>query len=424
MSFKRLAAQFACVAAFIVSPWLTGVSHSQTLTLQTVLQRALAASPRLTAAERDIGIASGQRIQAGALINPELSYEQDNSLGSGIYRGTKSAETTLQISQLFELFGKRDARIAVGQASIETATVQRKAIRLEVLSETAIAFLGVLGAQRRIQILDEQIAAFDRLTPLLQRRVDAGASSSAEIGRVEVASALVKADRERVRSTLASARRELAVLMGDPSPKFSNVSGRLDAIGRPPSFQAVIAAIDRNPQLVRWTAVYAQRNAELLLARLKPYPDVRLSAGWRHYNETGNDAIRLGISVPIPLFDQNQGNVISAEESLAKTRAEREANRNSLIVLAGRAYDSIQGSLRELAILREVAIPKSRQSADAIFDGYGQGRFTLLEVLDAQASAAQARLREQEAQQNFHVAVATIEGLVGNPFALARESAR
>ncbi len=124
------------------------------------------------------------------------------------------------------------------------------------------------------------------------------------------------------------------------------------------------------------------------------------------------------------MFDQNQGNILSAQQSLAKTRAEREANRNSLIVLAGRAYDTLQGSLRELAILKDSAIPKSRQASDAIFEGYGQGRFTLLEVLDAQASFAQARLREQEAQQNFHVAVAIIEGLVGNPFALARESAR
>jgi cobalt-zinc-cadmium efflux system outer membrane protein len=235
---------------------------------------------------------------------------------------------------------------------------------------------------------------------------------------------LVKADRERVNSTLASARRELAVLMGDALAKFSVVSGRLDDLGRPPSFQAVVAAIDSNPQLMRWTAVYAQRNAELLLARLKPYPDVRVSAGWRHYNETGDDAVRLSLSVPIPVFDRNQGNILSAQESLAKTRAEREANRNTLIVLAGRAYDSLQGSLRELKVLRDVAIPKSSQAADAIFEGYGQGRFTLLEVLDAQASVAQARLREQEAQQNFHVAVATIEGLVGHPLVLTRGTTR
>ena len=95
-----------------------------------------------------------------------------------------------------------------------------------------------------------------------------------------------------------------------------------------------------------------------------------------------------------------------------------------LIVVAGRAYDSLQGSLRELAVLRETAIPKARQASDAISDGYGQGRFSLLEVLDAQSSLTQARLREQEALQNFHIAVATIEVLVGNPFALARGNAR
>ena len=424
MSIRSVATRIACASALLVSPWLTGVSYSQTLSLQTALQRALAANPRLTAAERDVGIASGQRIQAGALINPEVSYEQDNSLGSGAYRGTRSAESTLQISQLFELFGKREARMAVGQAGVDTAEIQRKAIRLEVLSETAVAYLSVLGAQRRIQILDEQVAQIDRITPLLQRRVEAGASSQAETGRAEVASSLVKADRERVRSLLASARRELAVLMGDTAPKFSAVSGRLDATGRPPSFGAVVAAIDANPQLVRWTAVYAQRNAELLQARLRPYPDLRVGAGWRHYNETADNAVRLSISAAIPVFDQNQGNILSAQESLAKTRAEREANRNALIVIAGRAYDSLQGALRELAILRETAIPKSRQASDAILEGYGQARFSLLEVLDAQASVAQARLREQEAQQNFHIAVATIEGLVGNPFALARESAR
>jgi cobalt-zinc-cadmium efflux system outer membrane protein len=108
----------------------------------------------------------------------------------------------------------------------------------------------------------------------------------------------------------------------------------------------------------------------------------------------------------------------------AKTRAEREVNRNTLIVIAGRAYDSLQGSLRELAVLRETAIPKATEASEAISQGYGQGRFTLLEVLDAQASVSQARLREQEALQNFHAGVATIEGLVGNPFTLARETAR
>ncbi|WP_047309061.1 divalent metal ion exporter subunit IhpA [Rhodopseudomonas palustris] len=419
-----IATRFACATVLIAGCVLAGQACAQTLTMGNALQRALNASPRLTAAERDVGIARGQRIQSGALINPEISYEQDNSFGSGAYRGTRSAESTLQISQMFELWGKRDARIAAGQAGLDAASIGRQAVRLEVLSETAIAFVSVLGLQRRVQILDEQIATIDATTPLLQRRVEAGASSVAETGRAEVASALVKADRERTKSALHTARRELAILMGDTAPKFAAVSGRLEAIGKPPAFSSVVAAIDANPQLVRWKAVYAQRNAELLLARLKPYPDVTVSAGLRRYNETGDSAVRLSVSVPIPLFDQNQGNILSAQQNLAKIAAERQANRNTLIVVAGRAYDSLQGALRELAILRDTAIPKARDAAAAISEGYGQGRYSLLELLDAQSSVAQARLREQEAQQNFHVAVATIEGLVGNPFALARGGAR
>src|SRR5215470_9848886 len=202
--FRRTVARTCCAAALLLSPLMAGTSQSQTLTLRGALTRALAASPRLSAAERDVGIATGQRIQAGALLNPELSYEQDNSFGSGIYRGTRSAETTLQISQLFELFGKRDARIAAGQAGVEGAAIERKAVRLE--------------------ILDEQVGAIERLSPLLQRRVEAGASSPAETGRAEVAAALVKADRERTKANLSSVRRELAVLMGDTSAKFASVS--------------------------------------------------------------------------------------------------------------------------------------------------------------------------------------------------------
>ena len=95
MSRKRTAARIACALAILISPALVAASHAQTLTMRAALSRALAASPRLTAAERDVGIATGQRIQAGALLNPELSYEQDNSFGSGIYRGTRSVETTL-----------------------------------------------------------------------------------------------------------------------------------------------------------------------------------------------------------------------------------------------------------------------------------------------------------------------------------------
>jgi cobalt-zinc-cadmium efflux system outer membrane protein len=416
--------RLTCALLVVTIPVEAAERAPRSISLAQALEHALAANPRLTAAERDIGIATGLKVQAGALPNPDLSFELDNALGSGRYRGLRSAETNLQLSQLVELGGKREARLAVGEAAIGTAVWQRRATRLEVLSETAIAFITLVSAQRRIEIFDEQISSLDQLIPLLQRRVQEGASSPAETLRAQVAADLFRVDRERAKTQLATARRDLAILMGDSSPRFGDAVGRLASIGQPPPFQSVLQAIEANPQLMRWTAVTAQRNAELILARLKPIPDVHLAAGWRHFQDTNDDAVRLGVSIPLPVFDQNTGNVIAAEQALAKTGAEHAINKLVLISIAGRAYDALNGALAELKLLRTSVIPNARNAAETIQSGYLQGRFTLLELLDVRGTVLQALLREQEALQNFHIAIATIEGLVGSPFSLSRESSR
>lgn len=397
---------------------------SATLTLTEAIRRAVAANPKMTAADRDIGIAAGKRLQAGAVPNPELSFELDNSFGSGSYRGTQSAESTLQLSQLIELGGKREARMAAGAAEVEGARWQRAALRLEIISDTAVAFFNLLSGQRKLQIYDVQIAALERLTPLLQRRVEAGASSPGETARAQLAADLVRAERERARTALAIARRELAAQMGANAPSFAQVSGDLNRIGRPPSFEAVIRGLDNNPQLVRWTAVRAQRDAELLSARLKAVPDVRLGVGWRHFRDTGDDAVRLNAAISLPVWDQNLGGIQEAGAARAKVDAERAASRQSLLLTLGKAYETLAGAAREIEILRSSALPNARRATEAIENGYAQGRFTLLEVLDAQASATQAALREQEALVGFHTSVATLEGLTGNPLGLTRETSR
>lgn len=412
---------------------------------QTALQRALASNPRLTAAARDMGIASGLRVQAAAMPNPELSFELDNAFGSRNgqitqsgaqagdignsnndnkakdYRGLRAAETTLQIGQLIELGGKRDARIAVGIAGEKAAFWQYRAAELDLLTETASAFVLVVALQRKIEIFDEQIAAFEPLLPLLEKRVREGASSPAETLRAKAAADMYRVDRTRSQTQLDVARRELSTLMGETSPSFARAIGRLGATGRPAPLKRVIAAIEANPQLARWTATIAQRDAELVSARLKAIPDVRIYAGWRHYNETNDNGVRLGLSMPLPIFDRNVGNIAAAEASADKSAAELSNARLTLIGMAGRAHSTIAGAQSEIRQLHEKVIPEARGAADAVFAGYAQGRFSLLEVLDSRNLLIQVLLREQDAQQTFHIAVATLEGLMGSPLSVAQE---
>ena len=415
MRFHRVLAHLSCVFLINCSSTLSHAETARPLTLSQALQRAVAVNPRLAVAEREIGVATGRRIQAGAFPNPEIAVDVENVNGSGPYRGTRSAETTISLGQLIEFPGKRDARITSASADLDVTRWQRQAERLDVLSETAIAFVNILGAQRRIQIYDGLIGSLDGIGPLLQRRVEAGASSQADVGRAQVAADLIRADRERTKTVLSSSRRELAALMGVAIPDFGPAIGDFATVARIPAFTSLLRGLDEHPQLARWTAVRAQRKSEVLSARLKPLPDVRVAVGYRHFNDTRDSAMVFGLSAQLPLWDQNQGNILSAQETLAKTEAERAVNRSALVVLLGRAFDALDGAKRELSVLQDSAIPKAREAVRALEGGYAQGRYTLIELLDMQSAFAQAVLREQEALIAYHTAVATIEWLTGAP---------
>ena len=416
-----------CAAAFSVVHPPTASSQAPppqgqkngTLTLSRALQQAANASPRLEAADRNIGMADGRRQQANKLPNPTIGLEVDN-FAPGPSNNVGGAETTLMLSQLIELGGKRDARVSAALGDYESARWEKEASRLELLSETTIAFVEAVSVQRRIWLLDRQAAALEKLVPLMQRRVEAGASSPSEVSRTQTAVGMVRLEGQRARLALAVARRELAALMGHDTPDFSSVSGDLGRVVRPAPLDNLIKAIDDNPQLMRWTAIRAQRDGDLLVARLKPIPDVTASLGWRYYTENGESAIRLGVSMPFPVMDRNRGGIREAQENVQKVNAERAMNRLNLVAVVAKAHDTANSQLQQLDLLRKTILPSARQTLSTIEAGYGQGRFTVLEILDAYRTVAEAELMEHEALASFHTAVATIEGLTASPVNLAR----
>jgi cobalt-zinc-cadmium efflux system outer membrane protein len=411
-----------CVTAVLhVFPAAAQPQRTGTLTLPQALQRAASSSPRLTAADRTIAMTEGRRTQAGALPNPTLGFDVDNWAPGGTVP-EQPVQTTLLLSQLIELGGKRDARVAAALGDYDNARLEREAARLELFSETTIAFVNALAAQRRIALLDRHVAAFDRQVPLMQRRVDAGASSPADVTRVQTASGFIQLERERSRLALAQARRELAILMGTDSPDFKAVAGDFGRLNRPAPFATIVHAIEENPQLTRWTAIRARRDADLLSARLKAVPDVTASVGWRRYGDTPENALRLGISLPIPVLDQNRGGIREAQEAARRTEAERAINRQTLISVVGKAYDAAQSALTQIDLLRRVVLPAARRTLSTIEEGYDQGRFTALEIVDAYQRVADAELMEHDALTSLHVSLATIEGLTGS--SAVRQQAR
>lgn len=420
MLLKSRALALGVAIALLPAPATHAAPPSRTLTLSQALSRAVASNPNLVAADRDIGAAGGRNLQAGLFPNPAVSAELDSAFGSKSKRNLNAAETTLQISQLFELGGKREARMAATAAEIDVARWDRAATRLQVLAEATEAFARALGAQARVAELEDQVADLDRLTPLLQKRVEAGASSSAEISRGRVATETTRVELAKAKAGFQAARRELSVLIGDKAPSFTAVRGDFNSIGAPPSFEALMARALQTPVLTRFTSVMAQRRALFAAAKAKAVPDITAGVGWRTYREDRSNAVMAGLSMPLPVFDRNQGGVIEASEMLAKTDAERAAAQRALTVLVGAAYEALRGSYDEARLTRANVIPIAREAYEAVRAGYSEGRYTLLELLEARAALSDASLREIDALVAFHSSLASLEGLTGSALVLSR----
>ena len=182
------ALRLSCAPLAFTIPVKAAERSSRAISLPQALQRTLAANPRLTAAERDIGIAGGLRIQMCFLIRTFRS-RSTTRWGRGPIRAYVRLKPTCN-SANWSNWAASGRRIAAGEAGIGAAVRRRG---LEVLSETAIAFISIISLQRRIEIFDGQIASFDPLIPLLQKRVHEGASSPAETLRAQVAADLFRA---------------------------------------------------------------------------------------------------------------------------------------------------------------------------------------------------------------------------------------
>lgn len=383
--------------------------------LRQALEWALERDPGLKAGAHEIEAADGRSIQAGLSPNPTVGIEVEDSLGTGGYRGFRRTQTTLQISQLFELGGKRDRRVEAANAARDVARSDQEVRRLDVLAKTAEAYVGVLGAQKRLAIAQERLKRTSALIPALRKRVETGASARVEITRGEVAADLARIDVDRAKVGLETARRVLAAQWGSTMPDYRNALGDLETATAPPPIQRLIDRLDDNPRLARWKTLRGAREADLQVQRSLATPDVTVGVGPRRYSESNDTGVVFSVSIPIPVNNRNQGSIIEAREELEKTGDEASAARLDLYRDVSAAYGELASAWSEIDQLRNAVLPASRAALKGVQSGYGEGRFGVIDLLDAQGTLSDAEARYGEVLVSYHAAVARIEGLNAGP---------
>jgi cobalt-zinc-cadmium efflux system outer membrane protein len=383
------------------------------LTLKAALALALARHPGLAAFSWELRAAEARLLQSRLRPNPEAGVEVEDMLGTGAFRDVSEAQTTLRLSQVIELGGKRAARVRAETSSRQLAGWDYEARRAEILATTADAFIEVLSLQERLALADESVRLAEKAAESVQRRVDAARVFAVEGTRARVALATVQIERQRLDRELESARHRLAASWGSEQPAFDRVQGTLEPIPPIPDLAALRGELERNPDLARWAAEIAQRDAKLELEKSRRIPDVEFGGGYRYLNGPGESAMVGGVSVPLPLFNRNQGNIDEAKHQLSRAREEQRAAALRLNLELGQAWRRLASAAAEVTAIRDEVLSGARETFEAVSGYYDEGRVSYLEVLDAQRTWFTVRAQYLQALTEYHQALNAIEKLTG-----------
>ncbi|MCY1220892.1 Cobalt-zinc-cadmium resistance protein CzcC [compost metagenome] len=384
-----------------------GQEPAGTLTLDAALALAEAGSFTLSAAGKELDATEGDVTQARVLPNPELAVSMEDTR-----KATRS--TTGQINLPIELGGKRAARIGVAERGRELAQAELGGARAELRAALIARFFGVLVAQERVKLAEGSVGIASKAAAAAGRRVAAGKVAPLEETRARVEQANAELELAEATGALQSARQSLAALWGNAVPHFAQAQGDLDALPSRPAPAALQAALEDSPQLAASRLVAERSRAEVAVARSRQYPDVTVSLGAKRDNEANRNMAVLGVAIPLPLFDRNQGNLYAALRRADKAQDTHVATRIRLAGELQQASTQLSVSRAAAQTLQASVLPAAEQAYAAASRGFEAGKFNFLDVLDAQRTLFQARIRYLDVLARTYDAAASIDRILGH----------
>lgn len=378
-----------------------------------LLAQAQANAPRLAEAASTVRQAEGLARQAAARPNPTAEIGVENFSGSGAASGLNLAETTFSLSQPLELGGKRGARIAAGNAGVEAARARLTQSRADYAFALADAYAQAEATDRQVELLQESLTLAEDVLRVATALVDAGREAELRSVQAQAAVTASRAALDSARAERAGAFARLTALAGSPAP-FTSLTDSLLTTVLPVSRRSEIDILT-TPAVIAAEAERETAARRVRVERTRAVPDVTLSGGIRRSRADDSTAFVAGISVPLPIFDQNRGNITAAQAELQGAEARLAAAR-----LDAQADLSTALFQVDAASSRVAAATQSEATAAEAFRltriAYEGGKSPLLELINARRSLAEARTQTIEAQLARLRAEAGLARLQGRPF--------
>ncbi|AYO75534.1 TolC family protein [Sphingomonas sp. NPDC019816] len=408
-SIAALLAAVSCVAVAQAQETPAAVAGALPYTLDQAVAAAGGSAPAAEAAQANVEAARAARTVAGLRPNPTVQTQVENIAGSGPYSGVGSAESTVSVAIPIELGGKRSARIAVANAQTNRALLVSAITQADIRLQVTQLYVEAVAAERRVETARDQSRIAGDAANAASVRVKAGRASPIEEQRANVAK--INADAELIRTIrLAQASRaNLARRIGQ------SVDGPLDTAWLerlphgygpdvPPTAAGTLALAAADADL-------AVADANVRLARSQRVPDLEAGPGVRRLSATNDTALIFTVTMPIPIFNSGRAAVTQARAQ----RNQVEAQKRMTALDIEQAITDAQAAASNAAVTAQTAtgpaLEAAREAARIARIGYREGKFSQLDLLDAERTLAQTRLAAIDALTSYQNARAQLERL-------------
>jgi cobalt-zinc-cadmium efflux system outer membrane protein len=387
----------------------------ESLTLARAIELASSRNPSIAALGAETEAAS-ERNEAEALPpNLLLESEFENFAGTGQTSGGQALESTIRITKVFELGDKGALRRSVGSAELERLSADQRTRQLELAAEVARRFIHVLSDQEMLTTAVRSTELAKQARDAARQRVTIGASSPAALGRAEIALARAEIEQEHAEHELATSRVKLAVLWGEQASSFTRVDGNLFELSGQEPFDAYRARLESSPELARFASQLRTEDARVRLAQAQRKPDISVSAGVRRLEAFDDQALVAGFSIPLGTRRRADHQERAARASRTVVESEREARRMELHATLFDLYQELLHARTETQSLREKVRPQAEAMLKTTSEGYQAGRFSLLELADAQIQLIEVERETIRAAAQFHTLMIDIKRVTGEP---------
>lgn len=388
------------------APQSAAAAAAEPLSLAKAIELALEGNPEVAAAKRQWEATEGQVLQGRSRPNPELAYSLEDTR-------SKTRTQSWQLNLPVELGGKRAARTKAAEKTREQAQAQLAELQATVRANVAAAYFDVLTAQERLVLARDSAALAKSSTDTVSKRVAAGKVSPVEESKARVAEAGVRVELAQAASEQRNALSRLFALLGRIDAPYTVLDGKAENLPSVPSLADLQPLISSAPGVVLARIEVDRRKALTALEQSKRVPDVTVSVGMQRSNETQRNVLLFGVSVPLPIFDRNQGNLLEALKLEDKARDELQAASVRLHSEVAQARERLSTITAEVQSLQQDVLPGAKSAYDAATIGFENGKFNFLEVLDAQRTYFTAKSQYLKALGEAHRAAADIDRLLG-----------